>query len=129
MQDLISYLKVRFWLHMHGSDCALRIQGAVCLDASGCARHTHLLLTHASFSISGGDRLSSEQMLGTPAVRPVTAAMMAMAVASRLSRTTWDLFRDRSVSALRLFVLDSIATKYESVSIMSSRAGGQIFVR
>jgi hypothetical protein len=67
-------------------------------------------------------------MLGTLAVGPATAAKMAMTVARGPSRMTRDLFRDRSASALRLFVLDSIATKYESV-IMSSRAGGQIFVR
>ena len=68
-------------------------------------------------------------MLGTLAVGPATAAKMAITVARGPSRMTRDLFRDRSASALRLFVLDSIATKYESVSIMSSRAGGQIFVR
>ena len=129
MQDLISYLKVRLWLHMHGYDCALHIEDDMCLMRLGCAHaKSHLLLTHASF-LQSRRRQVEQQMLGMLAVGPATAAKMAMTVARGPLRMTRDLFRDRSASALRLFVLDSIATNYESVSIMSSRAGGQIFVR
>jgi hypothetical protein len=50
MQDLISYLKVRLWLHMHGYDCALHIEDVMCLMRLGWAHAKAICCSHMHHS-------------------------------------------------------------------------------